>query len=137
MMTRKRFLRRAHGVDHAATTAGLALFLQECEVEGDGVIVVPSLKNISATVLTEVLRLELANRLYKERSLPWGKGTISLCSDATLKNYRNAKVYLALWSSNHLVDEIEQLGSWRSLVWVTWLPDEANAWAEKFNPSLF
>jgi len=136
-MTKKRFLRRAHGDDQAAVAAGLALFLRECEVVGDAVIVVPTLKNVSATMLTGVLGHELAKRLYKDRSLPWGGATISLCSDATLKNYRNAKVYLALWSTNHLVDEIEQLGSWRSLVWVTWLPDEANAWAEKFNPSIF
>lgn len=136
-MTKMRFLRRAHGDDQAAVAAGLALFLRECETEGDGVIVVPTLQNVSATMLTGVLGPELSKKLYKDRSFTWGASTVSLCSDATLKNYSYAKVYLALWSSNHLVDEIEKLGSWRSLVWVTWLPDEANAWAERYNPSRF
>lgn len=136
-MTKKRFLRLASGDDKTAVAAGLATFLRECQVEGDGVIVVPMLKNVSATMLTGVLGHELANKLYKNRSLSWGGATISLCSDATLKNYRNAKVYLALWSTHYLVEEIEKLGSWRSLAWVTWLPNEAKEWAAKFKPSLF
>lgn len=136
-MIRTRFLRRAHGDDQAALAAGLSLFFRECEAKGDGVIVVPMLQYVSSSMLTEVLGDELAKRFYKERRLSWQGATISLCSDATLKNYRNANVYLALWSTNHLVDEVEQLGRWRSLVWVTWQPDEANAWAKKFNPLLF
>lgn len=137
MTTRKRFLRRAHGDDKDAVQAGLTVFLRECQKEGAGVIVVPSLQHASATMLTSVLGEQLAKMLYKDRSITLGGVTISLCSDATLKNYRSAKVYLALWSTSHLVDQIEQLFNWRSLVWVTWLPEEANAWAAKYSPELF
>ncbi len=137
MTNRKRFLRRAHGDDKGAVQAGLTVFLRECQHEGEGVIVVPSLQHVSATMLTSVLGEQLAKMLYKDRTITFSGVTISLCSDATLKNYRSAKVYLALWSTSHLVDEIEELFNWRSLVWVTWLPDEANAWAAKYSPELF
>jgi hypothetical protein len=136
-MTKKRFLRRAYGDDHAAVEAGLALLLQECEVQGDSVIVVPNLQNFSATMLAGLLGPEQSRSLYKNRRLSWRGRTVSLCSAATLNHNRYANVYLALWSNNHLVDEIEKLVSWRSLVWVTWQPDEANAWAERYNPTFF
>ncbi|QQB53221.1 hypothetical protein [Delftia acidovorans] len=136
-MNRKRFLRLAYGDDIASTQAGLNKFLAEVKLEGPGVIVVPTLQNFSHTMLATVIGEDAARAFLKDRTFSYHGSTISLCSDRTLNNFRSAKVYLALWSSSHLIDEIESLHNWRSLIWVTWLPNEASAWKEAHNPELF
>ncbi len=128
-MVKSRYLRRAYGDDQAATTAGVVKFLQEVVAKGDGVIVVPSIGNVKSTMLVTTLGEQLASRLIKDRSITVQGRTISLCSDATLKNFTRSKVYLALWSSKSLVQELEKLHAWESLVWVTWLPEEGDLWA--------
>ncbi|MEE9873349.1 MAG: hypothetical protein PBV86_21570 [Delftia lacustris] len=136
-MNRKRFLRLANGDDMASAQAGLEKFLAEVKLEGSGVIVVPALQNFSHTMLATLIGEDAAGAFLKHRTFTYHGFTISLCSDKTLNNYRSARVYLALWSSSHLIDEIEILHNWRSLTWVTWLPNEASAWAEVHNPVLF
>lgn len=136
-MVKNRFLRRAYGDDQAATTAGVKKFLHEVGQVGDGVIVVPSIKNVGTTMLATALGEPLAKRLIKDRSICFADRSILLCSDATLRNFSRANAYLALWSSKSLVDEIEGLSPWRSLTWVTWLPKEADEWEKKHRPTLF
>lgn len=135
-MDKNRFLRTAYGDDQAATTAGVVKFVQEVAQVGDGVIVVPVISNVKLSMLATTLGEQLAKQLIKQRSIQVGERTISLCGDATLKNFNRASVYLGLWSTTETIDKIEGLHNCRSLIWVTWLPKEADAWAKKHNPIL-
>lgn len=128
-MAKSRYLRRAYGDDQEATTAGVVKFVQEVMAKGDGVIVVPNIGNVKSTMLVATLGEQLAKKLIKDRSITIQGRTISLCSDATLKNFTRANVYLALWSTKSLIAELEKLHAWDSLVWVTWLPEEGDIWA--------
>lgn len=138
-MIRKRFLRVAEGDDQAALEAGVVVFLQEVLIEGEGVIVVPELRTVKYSMLASFLKEKIGEKnadiFFRDRVIDLGEGKkIHLCSDRTLKNYRYADVYLALHSTKFTVEEIENLHSWKSLIWVTWSKDEHLEWEAKHKP---
>ena len=131
-MQRERFLVRAYGDDINATRFGLVQLLNLISNSEHAVIVVPGFEHLKDSMLSTVLGADLAKRLIKQRAILLEEGKkISLCSALTLKNFKNANIYLALCSSKYTLQDIEELHQWRALIFVTWLPEEADEWIAK------
>lgn len=131
-MNRKRYLVRANGADVEATRVGVSKCVELLGTDKNGVIVVPNLQNLQHTMLVGVLGEDLAKTLIKERTITFRDGNrLDLCSEQTLKNFTRADVYLALWGSPAMVGKIEEIVSWRDLVFVTWLSSDADAWLDE------
>lgn len=129
-MKRDRFLIRALGDNIDATRAGLLNLIQLIAKDEHAVIVVPSFAQLKPSILNVALGEDLAKILIKQRTISFEDGKkVSICSAATLKNFKYANLYLALWCSGSVVAEIEALSLWRVLVMVSWLPAEGDAWA--------
>jgi hypothetical protein len=73
---------------------------------------------------------ELSKKLFKDRVLTMAGGkTIAICASSTLKNYKSADVYLALWGSEDMIQNIEDsCHTWKSVVLVTWTPSDSKSW---------
>ncbi len=129
-MQRERFLVRAHGDNLGATRAGLVHIIQSIAKDESAVIVVPDFNHLQASMLATALGEDLAKPLIKQRTLSLEDGKkISLCSAKTLKNFKYANLYLALWCSAFVLADIEALRQWRALTLVSWLPAEGDKWA--------
>ena len=103
-MKRERFLVKSFGDNIEGTKAGLIKLLQILEEHSNAVIVVPELGKVKNTMLVDVLGEELSKKLIKDREIIFTNNKkISLCSQATLKNYKFADAYLALWGSHGVV----------------------------------
>lgn len=134
-MSRERYLVSSYGDNREGTRQGLAKFFELCLKHGSGVIVVPTIGNVDGTLFTQVLKPEIAQALIKHRTVSIGEGnTITLCGSTTLKNHRGAKVYLALWGSEKMIEDIEvNCHSCVAVVLVTWLPEDAHAWVKNYS----
>lgn len=140
-MKKNRFIRRANGSDVDALKVGLVCFLQKVIEQGDGVIVVPKYEHLDFSILHDLLvetfGEDFANRFLKDKKIGFTDGRfVHLCSNASLKNHSYGKVYLVLWGGNSIVDAIEGLHNWESLIWVTWTPSEGDEWQVKHNPDI-
>ncbi|WJV23176.1 MULTISPECIES: hypothetical protein [Pseudomonas] len=133
-MSRERYLFSASGDNKERTTQGLAKFFELCAEHGSGVIVVPVIGKVDSTLFTKVLKPELAKALIKNRTVTFGAGkTITLCSSTTLNKHTGAKVYLTLWCSEKVIYEIEKsCYSCVAEVFVTWAPEDADAWTKAY-----
>ena len=130
-MQRKRFLAKSFGDNQDGTRAGIVNFVQNLPPDSQGVIVVPSLGNVSDTILVDVLGKDLSAQLIKNREIALDGGRrIYLCSAATLKNFQRATSYLALWASESTIDAIESLLNWTTATVVTWIPKDAERWID-------
>ena len=128
-VARRRFLAKSFGDNRDGTRAGLRSFLENLKAKTTGVIVVPTLSNVKETILVDVLGEDLSRQLIKTREISLQDGAkINLCSIATLKNYRHAGSYLALWAPASTIEAVEQLTSWSTATVVTWLPSDADKW---------
>ncbi|OAJ52503.1 hypothetical protein A6V36_13940 [Paraburkholderia ginsengiterrae] len=128
-MNRERFLVKSYGDNPAGVTAGLVKLLELLPNHKDAVIVVPEMGKVSGTMLVPILGEDLSKRLIKNREILFDDGSrISLCAQATLKNYRRADAYLVLWGSKYAIQDVEALDRWKSLVLVTWMPEDSAEW---------
>jgi hypothetical protein len=128
-VNRERFLAKSRGDDRNGTIAGLRKAVELLANHEEVVIVVPQLKNVTDSLLTDVLSEEYAQQLVKARELTFSDGKkIRLCSEATLKNHRHATAYLALWGSKYMIEEVEKLPQCQAVVLVTWLEDDSAEW---------
>jgi hypothetical protein len=128
-VTRNRFLLKSFGNNPDGTREGLKCFHKRLQPNQTGVIVVPTLKNVSDTILVDVLGEEPSRQLIKDRQITLRDGaTIHLCSINTLTKFKYADAYLALWAENHTIDAIEALPSWSVFTVVTWRASDADSW---------
>jgi len=132
-MSRGRYLVSSYGDNQEGTRVGLAKFFELCQRHGSGVIVVPTIGNVKGTMFSQVLPEALANTLITKRTVTFAEGqTITLCGSTTLKNFTQAKVYLALWGQADTIEKIERdCYSCTAEVFVTWLPEDSKEWARK------
>ena len=130
-MERERFLVRSSGDNPDGTRVGIAKLLELLGNDKNGVIVVPNLKTVKDTMLATVLGSDLSKQLVKNREITFTDGNkVELCSEQTLKNFKRADVYLVLWGTEYIVEDIESLPFWSSFVLVTWTPADAQRWVE-------
>lgn len=129
-MNRERYLVSSYGDNEEGTHQGLMKFIQLCEHHGNGVIVVPNIGQVRHSMLVSILGEELSKKLFKDRVLKIESGKkIAICASSTLKNYRDADVYLALWGSEDMIQNIEDsCFAWKSVVLVTWTPSDSKSW---------
>ena len=133
-MKRERFLVKSLTDNDERTKAGLVKVLESLEAYSSAVIVVPKLENISSTMLTKVLGESLSKQLIKDREIAFTDNKkVSLCSQATLKNYKYAEAYLALWGSEQSIQAIEALTLCKCIVFVTWSPKDSEKWEINYN----
>lgn len=132
-MSRERYLVSSYGGNPEGTRVGLAKFFELCLSHGSGVIVVPTIGNVSGTMFTQVLPDALAKTLISKRTISIGDGkTITLCGSSTLKNFTRANVYLALWGQGGTIEQIEnECYSCTAEVFVTWVPEDSKEWIRK------
>lgn len=131
-MSKARFLVKSIGDDIEGAKAGLIKIIQLLDQCQDAVIVVPQLGNVKDSLLATILGPEHTKTLLKNRELIFeDRKKLSLCSTATLKNYRNASAYLALWGNKYDIEDIEALHAWQAVVLVTWQPEDSNEWEKK------
>lgn len=132
-MNRDRYLVQATGDNIEGTRMGLLKFVELCKSHGNGVIVVPQLQRLKSSMLVGALGDEIALDLIDKRSIKFEDGaSISLCSDATLNNFKHSDVYLALWGSKHTIQKIEeQCYNWKAAVLVTWVPADSEDWCKE------
>ena len=136
-MHRQRFLVKSYGDNADGTRVGLIKLLELAGTHKSSVIVVPALNNVQGSLLTAVLGDRLSAILIKQRKITLDNGnSIELCSQATLKNFRRADAYLALWGSRHIVEDIESLPMWTSFILVTWGPDDSEKWVKDHDVNL-
>lgn len=137
-MVLERFLVKSYGDNEEGTRQGLIKLIELCNKPLHGVIVVPTIGQVKGTILTNVLGEELSKILIKNREVILNNGAkISLCGSNTLKNYKNAEIYLALWASKFTIQDIEtQCYNCKYIVNVTWNPQDAEDWI-KDNPFTF
>ena len=129
-MNRKRYLVKSYGDNRDGTRAGLQSFFANLQPKTTGVIVVPTLGNVKDTILVDVLGEDLSRQLIKSREISLQDGiTIHLCSAGTLKNFKYANSYLALWAPESTIEAVEQLTSWSFATVVTWLASDAEKWS--------
>lgn len=133
-MSRERYLVSSYGDNLEGTRVGLARFFELCQIHGSGVIVVPTIGNVSGTMFTQVLPEALAKMLISKRTISISEGkTVTLCGSSALKNFTRANVYLALWGQAGTIDEIESnCYSCTAEVFVTWLPEDSKEWVRTY-----
>ncbi|EJM26376.1 hypothetical protein [Pseudomonas sp. GM25] len=133
-MSRERYLVSSYGGNPEGTRVGLAKFFELCLSHGSGVIVVPTIGNVSGTMFTQVLPNALAKTLISKRVISIGDGkTITLCGSSTLKNFTKGNVYLTLWGQAGTIEKIESdCYSCTAEVFVTWLPEDSKEWARTY-----
>ena len=128
-MSRERYLVKSFGDNLEGTKTGVGKFIKLCLRDGDGVIVVPTLKDVRHTILSSVLGEDLTKKLVRDREIEIDGKKIKLCSSSTLKNHKYSQVYLALWGTKDMIEDIEtECLSCTSVVLVTWLPDDSVDW---------
>lgn len=128
-MNRERFLVKSFGDNIEGTKAGLVKLVQLLETYDHAVIVVPEIGKVKSTMLANVFDEDTLRALIKNREINFpGNKKISLCAQATLKNYKYADAYLALWGSECTIDNIEALHRWKAAVLVTWQPNDSAKW---------
>ena len=135
-MNRQRFLVKSFGDNIEGTNAGLFKLLEILNTGNckNATIVVPSIGQAGHTMLIAALGEELSKALIKNRFITFSDGKkLSLCGQATLKNFRYEDAYLGLWASGSMITEIEALPTWKSLVVVTWLPADSEQWLKEKN----
>jgi hypothetical protein len=129
LMPRERFLVKSFGDNADGTRAGLIKLVELSATHKSCVIVVPDFSGVQGSLLTVVLGDRLSAVLIKDRKIELENGhSIELCSQGTLKNFRRADAYLALWGSEHIVENIEALLLWTSFILVTWVPEDSSRW---------
>jgi hypothetical protein len=132
-MNQERYLVKSFGDNIEGTQVGLAKLLELLKNHKNAVIVVPLIGQVKGTMLVKVLGEKLSNQLIKDRVLTFDNGnTISLCAHSTLKNYRHADVYLALWGTEQMIMDIENLPQYKATILVTWLPKDSEKWATQY-----
>lgn len=128
-MNRERFLVKSFGDNIEGTEVGVAKLVQLLGNHRSAVIVVPLIGSVKSTMLVKALGEPLSKQLIKDRVLTLeDEKTISLCAHSTLKNYRHADVYLALWGGEDTIRDIEDLPQWKATILVTWLPKDSEKW---------
>lgn len=128
-MNRDRFLVKSFGDNIEGTKVGLAKTLELLNNYNHAVIVVPTIGKVDGTMLVTALGEELSKNLIKNREVNLANNKkISLCGQQTLKNYKHADVYLALWGTEYIIAEIEALHKWKAAILVTWQPGDSAAW---------
>ena len=128
-MNRERFLVKSFGDNIEGTRAGLVKLLQLLETYDHAVIVVPQIREVKSTMLANVFDESTLEALVKYGEINFlGGKKISLCAQATLKNYENADAYLVLWGSEYAINDIEALYRWKAVVFVTWLSNDSAKW---------
>lgn len=128
-MTRARYLSKSFGDNRDGTRAGLKCFIENLQPKQTGVVLVPALNSVSDTILVDVLGENLSRQLIKDRHILLSNGSsIHLCSVATLKNFKHADAYLALWASKATIDAVEALPIWSVFTVVTWIASDASNW---------
>lgn len=132
-MNRERFLVKSYGGNIEGTEVGLAKLLSLLGDYSDAVIVVPQIGQVKDTLLVKVLGEKLSKQLIKDRVLLLDDGKkISLCSHSTLKNYRHSDLYLALWGTEKMIMDIEELTQWKAAILVTWIPKDSETWTATY-----
>ncbi|WP_155984198.1 MULTISPECIES: hypothetical protein [unclassified Thioalkalivibrio] len=132
-MTRERFLVQSYGDNIEGTEFGLAKLMALLGDHSDAVIVVPQIGQVKDTLLVKVLGEKLSKKLIKDRVLLLADGKkLSLCSHSTLKNYRHADLYLALWGTENMIMDIEDLTQWKAAILVTWAPKDSEKWSATY-----
>lgn len=133
-MHSSRFLVKSFGDNPEGCLVGLKKLFDLAGTHRSCVIVVPNFNQLQHSLLTTVLGEQLTKTLIKNRKITLeNQNTIELCSQATLKNFRYAEAYLALWGTKHTVDDIEALQQWTSFILVTWLPEDSTKWERDYN----
>lgn len=137
MNKRERFLFDAYGDDHNATIAATAKFFELCKKYGNGIIYVPTMKMVEATLLASAIGEENVKKLAKNTSMSIPSGQkVGLCSDKTFKNYKNADVYLVLWASPGMINNVENNAhTSKAIVVVTWNEKDADSWISGYKPT--
>lgn len=135
-MIRERYLAKSVGDNIDGTRAGLVKFLELLDRYGDAVIVVPSIGNYKGNLLDALLQdcnPALAKALLRDRQMVLnGNKRVSLCAQATLKNYSRSELYLVLWGSHHTIADIEALHTWGAVVHVSWQSGDYATWIQDY-----
>ena len=120
---------KSFGDNIDGTRAGLVKLMQLLDTCDHAVIVVPEIGKVKGTMLVDALGEDLSKALIKNREINFPNNKkISLCGQATLKNYKYADAYLALWGSEYTIADIEALNGWKAVVLVTWQPNDSAKW---------
>ncbi|KUZ91271.1 hypothetical protein WI40_25840 [Burkholderia ubonensis] len=132
-MYRNRFLVKSYGDNLEGTKIGIEKSIELLSTHSSLVIVVPDLNSVrSGGLLEQALGHQVFKHLLKTREIVLGNtATLSLCTQATLKNFKRAEAYLALWGSKYTIDEIEALYDWKSVVFVTHIPEDSADWEKR------
>lgn len=128
-MIRERFLVKSFGDNIDGARAGLIKLIQLLDTYDHAVIVVPTIGDVKHSLLVDVLGEDVSKALIKNREINFSDNKkISLCAQATLKNYRYADTYLALWGTEYTISDLEALPKWKAVVLVTWQPNDSVKW---------
>lgn len=127
---KERYLVPAFGPEAKALAVALAAVAVLCEKhKSDAVIVVPALKDVDTTVLTQVIPEAQLKQLASGNSLGIaGHYKLSMSSKATYRQQRQPKVVFAPFASKELIEMIEGSRDCAALVVVPWNSEDAKAW---------
>lgn len=62
--------------------------------------------------------------------------SVSMCSQATLKNHSSAPVVLALFASAGMIEKSEKAWGCRALIVVPWIASDPEHWAASYAPTI-
>ena len=135
-MNRERYLVKSAGGNIDGTRAGLAQFLKLLDQFDEGVIVAPdvsALKNGMFAMVLEEVDPALAKALIQKREHVFSDSKkVSVCTQATLKNFKRSALYLVLWGSSYMIADVETFDRWGAVVLVSWQSPDYAAWAQDF-----
>ena len=136
-MNRERYLVKSFGDNIDGTKIGISKLIQLLGKYQSAVIVVPNIGQVKNTMLTTVLGEDLSKALIKNRIINIEEGkALSLCASTTLKKHKNSDAYLALWGTENMISDIENLTTCKAVVLVTWLAKDAEKWSELYSPTV-
>lgn len=130
----ERYLVKSYGDNPDGTKAGLLKMIDSLQHHNNAVIIVPMLRNVSNSMLADVLGPQLTKALMKDRVISFNDKTISLCAQSALNNHRGNDIYLDLWGTENSISNIESLNSSKVTILVTWLPKDSQKWEKQNKP---
>jgi len=128
----KRFYIPAEGPDVKALHIALygASVLAK-EYKSEIILIVPTLKHASGTILSKVLKGESLKKLVKGASLKYDNAPIRMVSTQTFDPYRDNGVLVALWAGNNMLKKIDQSDDAIGVLALRWVGSEVEDWASK------
>lgn len=128
----KRFFIKTTGGDVEALKVAIygASFLAE-EHNSEIIIVAPTLKSVSTTVLNKVINEDAIKKMTKGATLKFNNVPMRIVSSQTFNPYRDNGVIVALWAEEKTLKKIDESTDSVGVFGLRWVEGGMDLWAAK------